>query len=133
MSWEKVFYHGSVTLRNSKGTVNATDREAIALSPKAASGMLFRVVLAPKSLKNFVILVNDIPGTVDKLHERCREQGLGTSYVHHPRFKPSLKEKNNSIVIPYARIEKLTDKLCLGCLPVIEILSFGKDEVLLPE
>ena len=101
MSWEKVFQHGSVALRNSKGTSNATDMEAIiALCLQAASGMLFRIVIA---------------------------------HVHHPCFKPSLKEKNNSIVIPYARIEKPKNKLCSGHLPVVEILSSGEDEVLLPE
>ena len=81
MNWEKVFQLGSVALRNSKGTANATDMEAIvALCPQAASGMLFWIIIAPKSLGNFVLLVNIIPGTVTKLHERCRQQGLVTSH-----------------------------------------------------
>ena len=85
MTWEKVFQLGSVTLRNKKGTSNATDMEAIiALCPQAASGMLIRIVVAPKSLGNFILLVNMIPGAVANLHERFREQGLDTTFVHHP-------------------------------------------------
>ena len=73
MGWEKVFQQGSVVMRNSKGNVNATDKEAIiALCPQVSSGMLFRIVVEPKSLGNFVFLVNVIPGTIEKLHERCR-------------------------------------------------------------
>ena len=63
MSWEKVCQHGSVMLKNKKGTSNATDMEAIiTLCPKTASGMLFRIVVIPKSLGTFIVLVNVIPG-----------------------------------------------------------------------
>ena len=53
--------------------------------------------------------------------------------MHHPCFKPSLKEKNNSIVIPFVRIEKPIDKLFLGHLPVVEIIPSGDDELFLPK
>ena len=95
-----MFQHGSVMLRNKKGTSNATDMEAfIALCPQTASGMLFRIVVIPKSLGNFIFLVNVIPGSLANLHERCRQQGLDTTFVHHPVLKPSLKDKNTSLVI----------------------------------
>jgi len=29
LSWEKVFVHGSITLRNKKGDINSTDKKAI--------------------------------------------------------------------------------------------------------
>ena len=46
-----------------------------------------------------------------------RDWTLDTTYVHHPCFKPSLKAMNNSMVIPYARVKRLMEKLCLGHLP----------------
>ena len=65
MSWDKVFQHGSVTLGNPKGTSRTTDMEAIiALCQQAAIGMLSRIVIAPKNLGNFILLVNVIPVTV---------------------------------------------------------------------
>ena len=63
LSWEKIFIHGSVTLRNKKGDINSTDKEAIITNcPAAASGLLFRIVICPKSLGNMVLAVNVIPG-----------------------------------------------------------------------
>ena len=123
MDWDKVFLNGIVTLKNKKGTICASDKEAIlTICPQAASGMVFRIVIVPKSLGNFIFLVNVIPGSLENLHTRCREQGLDITVVHHPVLKPTLKDKNNSIVIPYSRIEKPTDKLCMGHLPVVEII-----------
>ena len=99
LSWEKIFIHGSVTLRNKKGDINSPDKEAIiANCPAAASGLLFRIVICPKSLGNIVLAVNVIPGSVDHLHERCRTQGLETTYVHHPVYKPTLKNNVNSMI-----------------------------------
>ena len=60
-------------------------------------------------------------------------QGLTTSHVHHPVYKPSLNEKNNSIIIPYTKTERPTDKLCMGHIPVVEILPSGEQQALLPQ
>ena len=133
MDWDQLFQHGSVILKNKKGSVCASDKEAIlAICPQAASGMMVRIVIVPKSLGNFIFLVNVIPGTLDNLHTRCRDQGLDLTVVHHPCLKPCLKNKNNSIVIPYARIEKPSDNLCMGHLPVVEIIAEDSDRRLLP-
>ena len=94
-----------------------------------SSGMLFWIVIAPKSLGNFILLMNVVPGIVAKLHDRCRQQGLDTTYVYHPCFKPSL----NSIVIPYVSNEKPMEKLCLGHLPVVEIIPSWDEELNLAE
>ena len=134
MPWEKVFLNGSVTLRNKKGDINAQDKETIiAICPQSASGMLFRLVLALKSVGNMVLAVNVIPGSVAQLHERCMTQGLPTTHVHHPVYKPSLKEKVNSIIVPYAKLEKPEQKFCLAHLPVIEILVTGDEDRTLPQ
>ena len=95
--------------------------------------MLFRIVVVPKLVGNFLLMVNVIPGTLGALHERCREQGLDTTYVHHLCYKPSIISKKNSMVIPYARAEKPTDKLCLGHLPVIKIIPWTESDMMMPE
>ena len=65
MPWEKVFSNGNIILRNMKGDVYAQDKEAIiAICPQSPSGMLFRLVVAPKSVGNMVLAVNVIPGSV---------------------------------------------------------------------
>ena len=98
----------------------------------AASGLLFRIVICPKSLGNIVLAVNVIPGSVDHLHEQCRTQGLETTYVHHSVYKPSLKNNVNSMIVPYSKLEKPTQKFCLGHLPIIEILTANEGERALP-
>ena len=129
----KVFLNGSVTLINKKGYIGASDKEAIlAICPQAAIGMMFRIVIVPKSLGNFSFLVNVIPGSLEHLHTRCRDQGLDTTVVHLPVLKPCLKNKNNLNVIPYSRIEQPSDKLCMGHLPVVEIISDESEGRLLP-
>ena len=134
MSWEKVFALGSITFRNKKGDINSTDKEAIiANCPQSASGLLFRIVVAPKSVGNMVLAVNVIPGSGAQLHGRCRTQGLETTYVHHPVYKPSLRDKVNSMIVPYAKLEKPTQKFCLAHLPVIEILASREDDKVLPQ
>ena len=112
MDWDQLFQHGSVTLKNKKGSVCASDKEAIvAICPQAAIGMMVRIVIVPKNLGNFIFLVNVIPGSLEQLHTRCRDQGMNTTVVHQPVLKPCLKKKNNSIVIPTSSIEKPADKL----------------------
>ena len=64
MSWDTVLELGSISFGNSSGSVIANDKEAITTSyPSAASGMLFRLVIVPKSLDNFLLTVNVVPGT----------------------------------------------------------------------
>ena len=134
MSWEKVFTHGSITFRNKKGDIHSTDKETIiAHCPAAASGLLLRIVITPKSVVNMVFAVNVIPGSVDQLHERCWTHGLETTHVHHPVYKPTLKDKVNSMIVPYAKLEKLTQKFCLAHLPVIEFLTAEEGERVLPQ
>ena len=57
---------------------------------------------------------------------------MDITVVNHPVLKPCLKKKNNSIVIPYSRIERPFDKLCMGHLPVVDIISDENEERLLP-
>ena len=90
--------------------------------------MLFRLVLAPKSVGNMVLAVNVITGSVAQLHERCRSQGLPTTHVYHPVYKPSLKEKVNSIIVPIAKLEKPQQKFFLAHIPVIEIIATGDED-----
>ena len=94
---------------------------------------LFRIVVIPKSVGNFVLAVNVVPGTIENLHKRCRDQGLETSFVHHPVYKPTLTSNINSLVVPYAKLEKPTQKFCLVHLPVIEILTGDEDSRSLPQ
>ena len=132
MDWDQLFQHGSVKLKNKKGSVCASDKEAIvAICPQAAIGMMVRIVIVPKNLGNFIFLVNVIPGSLEQLHTRCRDQGMDTTVVHHPVLKFCLKKKNNSIVIPYSRIELPSNKLCMGHLPVVEYISEENEERLL--
>jgi len=57
LSWEKIFIHGNISLKNKKGNINFTDKEAIiANCPAAANGLLFRLVVCPKNLGNIVWL-----------------------------------------------------------------------------
>ena len=113
--------------------INSMDKEAIiANCPASASGLLFRIVICPKSLRNIVLAVNVIRGSVDHLHERCRTQGLETTHVHHPVYKPTLKNNVNSMIVPYSKLEKPTQKFCLGHLPVIKILTAEEGERALP-
>ena len=134
LPWETVFTHGSIHLKNKKGDVHAKDREAIlAHCPSASSGMLFRLVVIPKSVGNMVITVNVVPGTVENLHSRCRDQGQETTFVHHPVYKPCITSNNNSLVVPYIRVEKPTQKFCLVHLPVIEILTDDDNSRSLPQ
>ena len=70
---------------------------------------------------------------MDHLHERCRTQGLETTYVHYPVYKATLKNNFNSMIVPYSKLEKPTQKFCLGNLPVIEILTAEEGESLLPQ
>ena len=73
MDWDQVLELCSVTLRNSNGSMSPHDRVAIvAKCLRAASGILFRIVVVPKSLGNFLLMVNVIPGILEPLHERCR-------------------------------------------------------------
>ena len=133
LSWEKIFIHGNISLKNKKGDINSTDKEAIiANCPAAANGLLFRLVVCPKNLGNIVLAVNIIPGTLDQLHQRCRDQGFETTYVHHPVYKPTLKNNVNSMIIPYSKLEKPIQKFCLGHIPTIEILTAEEDERTLP-
>ena len=134
LSWETVFNHGSIHLRNKKGDIHAKDKEAIlAHCPSASSGMLFRLVVIPKSVGNMVLTVNVVPGSIEDLHKRCRDQGLETTFIHHPVYKPCLSSNNNSMVVPYARVEKPTQKFCLVHIPVIEILTEDDDSRSLPQ
>ena len=134
LSWDKIFTSGSINLRNKKGDINSTDKEAIlANCPAASSGMLFRIVICPKSVGNMVLAVNVIPGSVDQLHQRCRDQELETTFVHHPVYKPTLKNNFNSMVISYSKLEKPTQKFCLVHLPAIEILTGEEDARALPQ
>ena len=80
-----------------------------------------------------VLAVYVILGSVAQLHKRCRTQGLETTYVHHPVYKPSLKEKVNSIIVPYAKFEKPEQKFCLAHLPVIEIIASDVEETSMPQ
>ena len=57
---------------------------------------------------------------------------MDTTVAHHPVLKPCLKNKNNSIVIPFSRIEQQSDKLCMRHLPVVEIISDESEGRLLP-
>ena len=75
-----------------------------------------------------VLSINVIPETVEQLHERCRAQGLPISHVHHPVYKPSLKDKVNSIIVSYAKMERPTVKFCMGHLLVVKILASGDQE-----
>ena len=128
LDWNKVFTHGSIAYKSKNGKINSTDREAIiANCPSAANGLLFRLVVCPKNLGNIVLAVNIIPGTLDQLHQRCRDQGFETTYVHHPVYKPTMRNNVNSMTIPYAKIEKPIQKFCFGHIPVIEIIT-GEDE-----
>ena len=95
-------------------------------------GLLFRLVICPKNLGNIVLAVNIIPGTLDQLHQRCRDQGFETTYVHHPVYKPTLKNNVNSMIIPYSKLEKSVQKFCLSHIPIIEILTAEEDERALP-
>ena len=134
LSWDQVFNHGSIRLRNKKGDVDAKDREAIlAHCPSASAGMLFRLVVIPKSVGNMVLTVNVVPGTVENLHKRCRDQGLETTFVHHHVYKPCLTSYNNSLVVPYSKVEKPSQKFSLVHLPVIEILTEDDDSRSLPQ
>ena len=133
LSWEKIFIHGSIALKSKNGKINSTDKEAIISNcPSAADGLLFRLVVCPKSLGNIVLAVNVIPGTLDQLHQRCRDQGFETTYVHHPVYKPTLKNNVNSMIIPYSKLEKPVQKFCLGHIQAIEILTAEEDERALP-
>ena len=124
LNWDKVFAHGNIRLKNKKGDIDAKDKEAIlSHCPSASSGLLFRIVVIPKSVGNFVLAVNVVPGTIEDLHKRFRDQGLETSFVHNPVYKPTLTSNINSLVVPYAKLEKPTQKFCLVHLPVIEILT----------
>ena len=85
MDWDQLFLHGSVTLKNKKGSVCASDKDAIvAICPQAAIGIMVRIVIVPENLGNFIFLVNVIPGSLEPLHTRCRDQGLDIMVVHHP-------------------------------------------------
>ena len=94
---------------------------------------MFRIVVIHKSVGNMVLTVNVVPGSLEDLHKRCRDQGLETSFVHHPVYKPCLSSNNNSLVVPYAKLEKPTQKFCLVHLPVIEILTGEEDFRSLPQ
>ena len=129
LSWDKIFTHGLIAYKSKNGKINSTDKEAIiANCPSAANGLLFRLVVCPKNLGNIVLAVNIIPGTLDQLHQRCRDQGFETTYVHHPVYKPTLKNNVNSMIIPYSKIEKPIQKFCVGHIPAIEILTAEEDE-----
>ena len=80
-----------------------------------------------------VLAVNVVPGTLEDLHQRCRDQGLETSFVHHPVYKPTLTSNINSLVVPYAKLEKPSQKFCLVHLPVIEILTGDENARALPQ
>ena len=115
-----MFDQGSVSLSNFSGPVNAQDKESIlTLCPGAASSMMFRIAIVPKTLGNFVLMVNVIHGTLETLHSRCRDHGLDTSYVPRPVYKPSLTSNKHSIVISYAHVRQPSDKLCFGHLPIL--------------
>ena len=72
--------------------------------------MLFRIAVVPKLLGNFLLMVNVVPGTLDNLHAKCSAQGLDTSHIHHPVYKPSLTFNKNSVVIRYVHQEQPGDK-----------------------
>ena len=54
-------------------------------------------------------------------------------YITQCTNKPSLKEKVNSIIVPYAKMERPKDKFCMGHVPVVEILTSGDQEARLPQ
>ena len=126
-------YNQFISLKSKNGKIHSTDQEAIVANcPQASSGLLFRLVCCPKNLGNIVLAVNVIPGTLDILHQRCRDQGLETTYVHHPVYKPTLRNSKNSMTIPYSRIEQPTQKFCFGHIPILEAITGQDEEVALP-